>query len=84
MGGSAKAVKARKQGQKKQTPKDFAKQKQKVGKAKKPAQNATNTNFSSKRISMPSQRGIEDKGEMVSYGKNLNDLLSHVFVQDRK
>jgi hypothetical protein len=57
----------------------FKKVVQKVGKEKKEAVNATNTNFSAKKIVMPNQGGLREKGEFqTSRNLNLNDLLSHV------
>ena len=65
MAKSAKARKAVKAGQKRAAPKDFQKITNKVGKAKKAARNATNTSFTAKRINMPAQHGIEEKGDVV-------------------
>eukprot|EP00392_Amoebophrya_sp_AT5.2_P009728 g9756.t1 len=81
---------AKKQGQTRAAPKDFAKQKSKVGKGKKHAANATNTAFAAKRIQMPQQRGLaqrqpssisssHDQQEERTYlHKSLPDLLSPV------
>ncbi|CAD7954414.1 unnamed protein product [Amoebophrya sp. A120] len=50
-------------GQKRDAPADFKKVKQKVGKAKKHATNATRTDFRAKKIQMPTQAGLQKDHE---------------------
>ena len=52
-------------------PKSFEKQKQKAGKAKIEARNATNTTVKATRINMPIQRAVERE-------VNIGDLFSHL------
>jgi hypothetical protein len=57
---------------------DFKKAKHRVGKKLPKAQNATDTNFKSKAISLPGQNVGEDKGAAVSQGNlTLKVFLSH-------
>ncbi|CAE8621410.1 unnamed protein product, partial [Polarella glacialis] len=70
-------------------PKDFAKIKNKVGKGKKAATNATHTDYKVKKVQMPSQNALGEKGEEVTHRKNtttfrersglgLLELLAHM------
>lgn len=64
--------------QKKEAPKDFQKDKRKVGKAKKPAQNDTKTDYKVKQVQMPSQSMLVEKGDEVTHRKQgLLELLAH-------
>lgn len=64
--------------QKKEAPKDFQKVKKKVGKAKQPAQNDTKTDYKVKRVQMPTQSMLVEKGEEVTHRKlGLLELLAH-------
>ena len=60
-------------------PKDFLKKKQKVGKKKKPATNATSTDIRAKQVQMPSQSVLGERGEEVTHRKlGLLELLGQL------
>lgn len=65
--------------QKKAPPKDFVKQKKKVGKTKQAAKNDTRTDFKVKRVQMPAQSAIlaEKGGEVTHRRLGLLELLAH-------
>jgi len=61
-----------------QAPKDFAKERRKVGKAKRAPANETRTDFRVKQVQMPAQSALTEKGDEVTHRRlGLLDLLAH-------
>jgi len=59
--------------------KDFSKVKNKVGKTKKAALNETKTDFKVKKVQLPSQNALDEKGEEVTHRRlGLPELLAHL------
>ena len=55
----------------KNAPKDFTKVKNKVGKKKKEKSNEMKTDYKVKKVQMPAQHALEEKGEEVTHRKFL-------------
>ncbi|CAE7945095.1 TEX10, partial [Symbiodinium sp. KB8] len=59
--------------------KDFTKVKNKVGKSKKAPLNETKTDFKVKKVQLPSQSALDEKGEEVTHRRlGLAELLAHL------